>query len=428
MAFSLCVLSSRYVTANPVIEDVRFWSGPEHTRIVIDLNEPCRYRVRRASNPERIVVNIPSGEFTATMPLLIEDELIRQVRRNALASKAQLVIDLEFDANYRDFSLTANESRPDRIVIDIFRPGYGSERSRPPLPRPRPTPESPVVTSPDPVANVAETAEERELVETGTEVATRSGADDPFIVVIDAGHGGHDPGAICQGVEEKDVNLMVSLAIAKLLSDLPGYRPILTRKSDVYLTLEERVEVAERAGGDLYLSIHCNSHPRAATKGMEVYCLSLASASRHRARELAHEENAATIVGLSDAETSRATVLEVLVDLQLSQVLHHSSRLADTILAAARRSRVITAHRLKQAGFEVLRSLVMPSALGELAYLTNKQERKLLTSSHGPARLARIVVTGVLDYRKDDSSLALLFGDTGHGWAHRVVAATGSLQ
>ncbi|MFH1843631.1 MAG: N-acetylmuramoyl-L-alanine amidase [bacterium] len=416
------------MAAKPVIEAVRFWSGPEHTRIVLDLSEPCRYRVRRASNPERIVVNIPAGEFAATTPLLIEDELIRQVRRNALASKAQLVIDLEFDANFRHFTLAANEFRPDRIVIDIFRPGRDSERIRPPTPRPRPTLTPPVIASPDPVAREEVTAEADEVAETGTEVTTESGADNPFIVIIDAGHGGHDSGAICQGVEEKDVNLKVSLAIAKVLSGLPGYRPILTRESDVYLTLEERVEVAERAGGDLYLSIHCNSHPRAATKGMEVYCLSLASASRHRARELAHEENAATIVGLHDAETSRATVLEVLVDLQLSRVLHHSSRLADTILAAARRSRVITAHSLKQAGFEVLRSLVMPSALVELAYLTNKQERMLLTSSRGPAQLARIVVTGVLDYREDDTSLALLSRDTDFGQAPQVEVAVGSVQ
>jgi len=140
---------------------------------------------------------------------------------------------------------------------------------------------------------------------------------------------------------------------------------------------------------------------------MEGYFLSLKGATDREARELADKENAADLVGLAPDERRDDSVLAILMDLHMTRVLNQSSRLAEHVLRAADRSGVVGARRVKQARFQVLHSLAMPSALVELAYLSNTQDRKLLASRQGQDDLAQILVTGILSYRGDQEALAL---------------------
>jgi N-acetylmuramoyl-L-alanine amidase len=223
----------------------------------------------------------------------------------------------------------------------------------------------------------------------------------PFLVIIDPGHGGLDPGASRKGLQEKDVVLHISKEMARLINALPGYRAVLTRTGDYGLELWQRVDFARRKEGDLFISVHCNTHPRAAVSGMEVYFLSLQGATDREARELADQENAAQLVGLDPAASPDDLVMDILMDLRMSQVLHQSAGLSERLVTAAKASGVVGGRKVKQAGFHVLKSLAMPSALVEVAYLSNSGDRKLLADKASRKKIAMVMVEGILDWRRD---------------------------
>jgi len=352
--------------AAPRIERIRYFTGPEHTRVVLDLSGPARYEARAVRSPDRIAINVVGARFAGTSAIAVGDGLVERVRRNPGGQRAQVVLDLAIAARYECFDLPAAAGRPHRIVIDVFRPGgVAAEPRRAP---------------PDPVPDPAH----------------------PFTVIIDPGHGGLDPGAIRGGVQEKDVVLDVGLELARLLNGLPGYRAVLTRDRDWYPSLGRRVEIAREKEGDLFLSVHCNTHRRRAIGGMEVYFLSLQGATDREAQELADEENAADLVGLAPHEASNDLVMSILMDLRMTRVLHDSQRLCQELLAAAKASKVVDSRKVKQARFQVLRSLAMPSALVELAYLSNDGDRRLLSSTRGRKQMAAVLVDGIRRYREGD--------------------------
>ena len=219
------------------------------------------------------------------------------------------------------------------------------------------------------------------------------------------------------GLREKDLVLAVALEAARLIDALPGYRAVLTRRDDSYPSLERRVGIAAEADGDVFLSIHCNTHRRESVAGMEVYFLSLQGATDREAQELADKENAFALVGLDPARGHDDAVVGILMDLRMSRVLHESSRLADLLLDAADRSDVVAARRVKQARFQVLGQLAMPSALVELAYLSNPGDRELLRDPAQRRRLAALLVEGLVAWRRDRGAASLLAQVREGGWS-----------
>jgi N-acetylmuramoyl-L-alanine amidase len=215
-----------------------------------------------------------------------------------------------------------------------------------------------------------------------------------------------DPGAIRDGLCEKDITLEIGRELARLIDAMPGYRAVLTREGDYFVSLAERVRIAQKTKGSVFISVHCNTHRQRSMDGMEVYFLSLQGATDREAQELADEENAADLVGLAPDEAHDDSVLSILMDLRMTLVLDQSSRLAEAILGAARSSGLVGARRVKQARFQVLRSLAMPSALVELAYLSNDGDRQLLATKAGRQRLAALVAQGLLEYRGGERGVA----------------------
>ncbi|MDO9695486.1 MAG: N-acetylmuramoyl-L-alanine amidase [Candidatus Latescibacteria bacterium] len=389
--------------AGVVVDQVRFWTAPDHTRVVLDLSGPAAYDLRRVTGPDRISVNIAAASFRESTTLEVGDGTLLRVRKNALSGRAQVVLDLAGDLRFRHFALKAADGRPDRIVIDVYRaPGAAPAVVTPPavpVGKPAETAAGDTVTAaPDTLAAGAVPAD---TARAGAErrPPRAQPAPRPVTVVIDAGHGGMDPGAIRKGLREKDVVLAIALELARLVDAREGYRAVLTRKGDYFVSLADRVRIAKEAGGDLFVSVHANTHRNGAINGMEVYLLSQQKASDREARELANKENAADLVGLAPQERDDDAVLTILMDLRLSQVLTQSNRLAEHMLQEARRSRVVAAKKVKQAGFQVLRTLAMPSVLVEVAYLSNRADRALLESAEGRRKLARILCDGVLAWR-----------------------------
>jgi len=134
---------------------------------------------------------------------------------------------------------------------------------------------------------------------------------------------------------------------------------------------------------------------------MEVYFLSLQGATDREARELADKENAAQLVGLDPADRPDDLVMDILMDLRMSQVLRQSAGLSERMVTAAKSSDVMGGRKVKQAGFHVLKSLAMPSALVEVAYLSNAGDRKLLADKSSRRKIAMVLVEGILDWRRD---------------------------
>lgn len=341
------------------IVGVRWFSAPDHTRIVLDLDATASYEVREVADPARLVVNLSGVRFTGRDPLGIGDGLVVGLRCNQNRRRAQLVVDLEAPARYRHFFLAAEAGRPPRVVLDVLRPADGAEAA------------SPVTEAP---------------------------ADRPVVtVVLDPGHGGLDPGAIRGKYQEKDIVLNVTHKLAEQLRRHEGVEVVLTRETDWYPSLSDRVDAAMAARGDLFVSIHCNTHARHSVAGMEVYFLSLQGATDREAQELADKENAADLVGLAAGDQTDDVVMSILMDLHMSRILQRSHRLSSAILEAAVGDDLAT-RRVKQARFQVLRSLAMPSALVELAYLSNPDDRRLLTTEAGRRTLAGAVARGILAY------------------------------
>lgn len=353
----VCLAAGATIAADVRITSVRHWTAPDHTRVVLDLSGPADYAVRRVDDPARIAVTIPGAAFGSLETVAVADDLVLRVRRNALEGRAQAVLDLAGDVEFRHFALRAGDGRPDRIVVDVSRPS--------------PT-----------AASVPDTTE-------------------GVVVVIDPGHGGMDPGAVRDGVREKDVVLGIARRLEVRLEARDGFSAVLTREGDWFVSLADRVGTARRAGGDLFVSIHANSNDRSALSGMEVYFLSRQRADDRETQELADRENAADLVGLPPDERLDGNVLEILMDLRSSSVLTGSNRLADRILGAARRSGEVKARGVRQDVFRVLQTLAMPSALVETAYLSNPGDRELLATRSGQDRLAAILAEGIFAYLDD---------------------------
>lgn len=343
------------------VQKIRFWTSPASTRVVLDLSAPAEYGFRRLSHPERLVIDLPGASLDGVGPIAVGDGALRRIRRTVLNDGAQVILDLAAELDARHFVLPAADGRPDRIVVDVFARAV------------------PVAPAREPEA-VADT--------------TR------WTVVIDPGHGGLDPGAIRRGVREKDVVLDLARRLADRLNARGDARAILTREGDYFVSLSERVQFAERAGADLFVSIHANAHDDVAATGIEAYSLTLEQASDSEAQALADKENAADRVGLAP-DVGRDDVVFILMDLRMNRILTQSNRLAQRIVASARRRGPVMGRKVRQAGFHVLRSLDMPSVLVEAAYLSNGSDRALLASREGRDRLAETMLEGIVDYLHD---------------------------
>jgi N-acetylmuramoyl-L-alanine amidase len=214
-------------------------------------------------------------------------------------------------------------------------------------------------------------------------------------VVIDPGHGGHDPGAQANGITEADLVLDISLRLEKLLKAQPGFDVVLTRRTDTYVPLEERTAIANREGADLFLSIHANASRQPATHGIETYFLNFATTPA--AEAVAARENASS-------EKTMGTLPDILKAIALNNKLAESRDLATIVQTTLVRRLAIqnTAVKdlgVKQAPFVVLIGAQMPSVLAEISFLTNRPTASLLKESSYRQRIAQALCDAIVKYQ-----------------------------
>jgi N-acetylmuramoyl-L-alanine amidase len=344
-------------TAAPAVslDELRTRSYPSFTRLVLETTAPVTHKVEPAgARQARIRLLGLSG---APQVESVADGFVSEARLERAGADALLTV--AFEGAPGELRATALADPP-RLVLDFMRPDAPARHERPAF-----TP-------------------------------LRS-------IVLDAGHGGHDSGAVGPGgLQEKELVLDVTKRAARLLEDRVDVKVRLSRDGDYFVPLKDRTSFANRERADLFVSIHANAHRVAASEGVEVYFLS-SEATDSAARQVAAIEN--SVVQLekpaNGKSNGRADIVKtILWDLAQSEFQAESSRLAETMLDTMTQTLHIPNRGVKQAGFYVLGGAAMPAILVEIGFVTNPREEKRLKESRYRDEIARAIVSGLVDYKR----------------------------
>lgn len=394
------------------IEKVRTGQHAGSTRLVIEFNRKTDFRVFHLADPARIVIDLPSAQWHIAKSQFMLSDLLQGYRSGTLDDGlTRIIFDLRKTAVVAEsYFLTKNDFEKDRLVIDLkpasanlfdgrlsdvfgnrdlkgtgapaFVSGYGDLRNKsvqrlaaPAEPVSAPPAARPVKA---PLSN-----KQRKR----------------YTIVIDAGHGGEDPGAIGPyGIREKNITLAVAKEVERQLQETGRYNVVLTRSRDVYIRLRERVDISRRVKGDLFISIHADKIARTGVRGASIYTLSETASDAETAR-LAEDENNAGVVAGVDLAAESEDVAGILLDLAMREKMNESKLLSHYLETAFLNNNVrLLPNSHRAAGFAVLKAPDVPSVLIETGFLSNSEEAKLLSSSLFQRRIAGAMVDGIDSY------------------------------
>lgn len=277
------------------VTNVRYWTSPTNIRVVVDLTGEVSYQVKESSAPSELLITIENTQSNK-QELLVNNTTIRQIFVSQDDKNTSCIrIGLTKKTSFNVFQLKKCQPKPDRLVIDI--------------------------NIPDVKKTFPVSQKEIERIKQKAK-----------IVVIDAGHGGEDPGAIGpSGLQEKDVVLSIARKLADYFNQKQDVKAFLTRDGDYFIPLGERVKLCQQYEGDIFISIHANASLKANARGSSVYVLSTEGASNKAAQLLAHRENMADLIG-GIAKVDNDTVAGILMDLSQTQAINESLGLAKITL------------------------------------------------------------------------------------------------
>ena len=404
------------------------------TRLTLNLSAPTAVRVFSLKAPDRLVVDLPATTSRGALAAPTGGTL-RAVRSGPQAGGGlRVVFDLAAPVTFRHATLPAGGGQGPRVQIDVLGgkavPVSTARAAMPVAPAAaiRAPARSPSTSRPPPAATTAraDAVEPVDLARSGPAQAgqpvLRAKSAGAVTVVIDAGHGGHDVGAVGPGrLYEKTVTLAIARELAAQINARPGMRAVLTRSGDEFLELRQRTAVAHRNKADLFISIHADSVANGVGRGSSVYALSERGATSEAARLLAARENAAGLApGLAGVGQDPA-LRSVLLDLSQNATTESSLRLAESLLD--RLADVNKLHRsdVQQAAFMVLKSPQVPSVLVETAFISTPDEARKLADPGFRRRMAGALVAGIRDYLQTEPRLrqALADAETGRAPALR---------
>ena len=385
------------------LRDVRLWDGPESTRVVFDLQGGTTHKFFTLENPNRVVIDIADAHRASGLDLdSLSRGVVKSVRTGPRDGGLRVVLDLEAEVSPKSFGLEPNGTYGHRLIFDLYPKGNAAQFVAPKDDEPA---EIAVVAPPPAKAKplVEPLAASPEAPKDGRPETRKPGpqrAQKPIIIAIDAGHGGEDPGARGKsGLREKDVTLRIAKKLAALVDATPGYKAVLTRKGDYFIALRGRTAIARKAQADMFISIHANSLPTTRDiRGASVYVVSERGATSEHAKMLANLENAADMVGGVDLHTQHDDVASVLLDISQTAVREASFDLGSRLLESLGSVNRLQKSDVQQAGFAVLKSPDMPSALVETAFLSHPEDERLLGQSDFQDSLASSLLIGIKGY------------------------------
>jgi N-acetylmuramoyl-L-alanine amidase len=406
-----------------VIRHIRLGRQPNNTtRVVLDLENVSRFSVFTLYNPYRIVIDAERSPGVVPKPpgptLLVARSFaartvapfvrLAPVLRIAPAAPVALASRTFPVRAAVPVAVTARAA----IVLPAIPPASTAAKRvvptapTPPIPPPAPAAAANAPASPPPSAPSAPVATVGAVI-AGKPIAPSANSSGKFSVarqlglgvsriVIDAGHGGHDPGASAFGISEAELVLDVTLRLEALLLQQPGTEVVLTRRTNDFLPLEERTEIANRESADLFLSVHANASANAAASGVETYFLNFAL--NPQAEAVAARENAASGKTMSSLPS-------IIKAITLNSKLNESRDFAASVQLSLVRgmrpaNKTLRDLGVKQAPFMVLIGASMPSVLAEISFVTNQPEARLLKDSAYRQRIAESLLAGILRYQQ----------------------------
>lgn len=461
-------------TAPLKIEDIRFWSNPDYTRVSIYLNHGASFSHRmlkkdpQLKTPYRLYVDVNGAKLASGIQreISIKDSLLQQVRSGQFKPEvARVVLDMNSVYDYQ----ISSRNDPDRIIIDIqgqqpkphplptpsepiavapeptpTTPNYapqfsadkptnffqGEEAKQAAQPTPSPTPttltppiapqiaavptstptSSSVQPSMDPVASAIAVASAPTATPTppaiikSGELKQSSAVDLKSVssyrtIIIDAGHGGDDPGAKGpSGTMEKEVVLDIALKLRDALANYKGVRVVMTRDSDIFIPLQQRSLIANQARGDLFISIHANASPKRQVSGISTYIFD--NAKDEYSKRLEETENASIMRG----EKEEPDFLNLMFkSMTKNYFTNQSVELASTVqgqIVSGLKTRYSSVRDLgvRQAMFYVLWNTEMPAILVETSFISNRTEENRLRSGFYQLEMARSIAAGAIKY------------------------------
>ncbi|HUT53348.1 MAG TPA: N-acetylmuramoyl-L-alanine amidase [bacterium] len=386
--------------------DLRYWSNQDYTRVVVELDREVPYDPPHLLKPDpelgtppRLYIDFQGAVIASSMKqgtpepgcytLPIGDGLLKKARAGQYEPfVTRVVLDIERIDHFNAFPMAGDNFR---YVIDVYgEPGKGEARG----------------------GERGAREEAKKTTKPGTDQIAKKPAlqagKKKTLVVIDAGHGGRDPGAVGpSGLKEKDITLAIAHKVKRELERRrPDLQVVLTRKDDRYLTLVERTAMANTMNADLFVSIHCNASTNRDANGAETYYLD--NTTDHASLRLAAKENFAREEEMAD---TRDVTNKILADLITASKVEDSVPLARTLqrslVKELNKGYGVADHGVKKAPFWVLTGATMPCALVEVSFISNKKEEKRLRSSDYQQAAASSIASGIISYLDSYPQLTL---------------------
>jgi N-acetylmuramoyl-L-alanine amidase len=394
----LCGLSTAF---SAVLQSMTVNESPGKTSIVCYLSDIPSYRGFFLAAPHRAVVDL--NQTTSKLnfnQIPVTHRFIESIRGGMSNAKSlRLVFDLKQPMNVKIVNWKTGMNGPQGIRIDLTPKNFSVQ--------PTPTYQAPQASSFNPVPHPYAPAASHVTVQ-------RHAASQPIqinhappkghrdvVVVIDAGHGGKDPGA--RGPRrnvEKNVVLAIAYKLKQRIDREPGMRAVMTRDGDYYVGLRERLNIARKHNADMFVSIHADAFNNRNSNGASVYALSPTGATSEAARWLAEKENYSELGGvdLSGLDDRNGLIRTVLLDLSQTATINAGLQIGDRVLGHLDRMTTLHHNKVEQARFVVLKSPDIPSILVETGFISNPREEFNLTSPAYQTRLAQAVFEGVKRY------------------------------
>lgn len=383
------------------ISAVRVWPAEDYTRITIEADRPIPHELLLVKNPERLVldlenVDLPSVQHEIAGKILPNDPYIGQMRAGRYKpGVVRLVFDLKTEVKPQIFLLKPVGEYGHRLVLDVY-PLVPVDPLMALLQKPEVKAEAP---EPAPAAAPAPGAEAGAK---GKPVVARL-----VTIVVDAGHGGEDPGARGRrGSHEKNVTLIIARKLRSIIDAEPNMRAVLTRDGDYFMPLQVRVQKARRVQADLFVSVHADAFIKPHARGSSVFALSERGATSTAAKWLAKRENDADLIGGVNLDVKDRYLAMTLADLSLTAQINDSLKLGKAVLAELGGVNALHKHHVEQAGFAVLKAPDVPSILVETAFISNPDEERRLNDEGYQEKMAQAIFKGIKRYFAKNPPLA----------------------
>ena len=369
--FFVLWISSVGAEDKTTLYDFRYWTAPDHTRIVIDTEEDTLFSISEDNN--YIILSVDDAEVLSETfsHIFFEDKRIKKIRIKRDRETIKLIFHTNKDYIVKHFTLPPNTKyRYHRLVIDVI----------------------------DLESDVVETVDSIEKV---FPVKKK-------VILVDAGHGGEDYGAIGKSnSREKDVNLAIAKKLVNTINQNPDLTAVLTRSGDYYIPLTKRITIAQREKATMFISIHADSVESTSAKGGSIYTLSEKGNNSQLAKQLEQSENSVDqFGGVETVIDSDQFLKNILTDFSRKDRDIQSQQLANEILNQLKKIGPVHKKEPQKANFVVLKTPAIPSVLVETAFISNPTQEKRLINSKQQQKIANSIYQGIIDYyHKIENSL-----------------------